>query len=102
MSKSLDATEAQSAAVAKTPNRVSLADITAAIDTVEYHSPAVAPQMTVAFVKMKNGFIVIGNSAPADPANYDADLGKQFAYDDAIRKVWPLMGFALCNKLAGG
>lgn len=49
---------------------------------------------------MQNGFTVIGKSAPASPENFNAELGRQFAYDDAVRQLWPLMGYALRDKLA--
>lgn len=100
MKSSLQITDEQSAAVQKTPNRVSLELLESAIETVEYINPDIAPQFTLAIVKMKNGYVVTGESAPADPANFNADLGKQFAFENAKRKIWPLMGFALCEKLA--
>lgn len=49
---------------------------------------------------MKNGFIVVGKSAPASPENFNPELGKKFAYEDAIRQLWPLMGFSLRDRLA--
>lgn len=97
---SLKVTDEQSAAVQKTPNRVSLADVEGKVSDIEYINPASSPQLTIAVVKLNNGYVVLGESAPADPANFNADLGKKFAYENAIRKVWPLMGFALCEKLA--
>lgn len=100
--ESLRATDAASAAVQKTPNRVSLDSIEAKIATVEYHNPTICPHMTVAFVKMTNGFIVIGESAPADPENFNAVLGQKFALENAIRKIWPLEGYALRERLAAG
>lgn len=97
---SLKVTDEQSAAVQKTPHRVSLDQIETSIDEVEYVRSNVAPQLTLALVKFKNGYVQVGQSAPADPANFNEDLGKTFAYEDAIRKAWPLFGFALCDKLA--
>lgn len=100
MKSSLKVTDEQSAAVQKTPNRVTLEQLESAIEQVEYLNPELAPQFTLAIIKMKNGYVVIGESAPADPANFNAELGKKFAYENAVRKIWPLMGFALCEKLA--
>ncbi len=48
---------------------------------------------------MQNGFTIIGKSAPASPENYDADLGKRLAYEDAVRQAWPLEGYALRSVL---
>lgn len=55
--------------------------------------------LTVCIMVMKNGFIIIGKSAPASPENFNAELGSKFAREDAIRQVWPLMGFALRDVL---
>ena len=48
---------------------------------------------------MRNGFTVIGKSAPASPENFDAAKGKLFAYEDAIKQLWPLEGYALRERL---
>lgn len=57
--------------------------------------------LTMHVMVMKNGFTVVGRSAPASPANFNVELGKMLAYEDCIRQLWPLMGYALCDKLAG-
>lgn len=95
MNDSLRVTDDESKAVQKTDHRVSLDSILAKIEGVEYFHPVMCPTMTVAFVKLKNGFIVIGESAPADPANFDATLGEKFAKENAVRKIWPLEGYLL-------
>ena len=56
--------------------------------------------LTVCIIVMKNGFTVIGKSAPASPENFDAEKGATFAREDAIRQIWPLEGYALREKLA--
>lgn len=56
--------------------------------------------LTVAILVMKNGFTVIGKSAPASPENFDAELGRKFAREDAIRQIWSHEGYALREKLA--
>jgi hypothetical protein len=56
--------------------------------------------LSICILVMKNGFTVFGKSAPASPENFNADLGRKFAYEDAVRQLWPLMGFALREKLA--
>ena len=106
---SLKMTDAASAAVQKTPNRVALADIEAKI-AAEYsftmdkalHDvpiPSSLSVLTVVVIVMQNGFTVIGKSAPADEANFNADLGRKFAREDAIRQIWPLEGYALRERL---
>lgn len=102
MTGSLEATDLASQAVQKTPNRVSLDSIKAKIAQVQYINPEICPTMTLALVKMENGFILLGESAPADPANFNAELGQQFALENAIRKAWPLEGYLLREALSDG
>lgn len=45
---------------------------------------------------------VIGKAAPASPENFSAEPGRKFAYEDAIRRLWPLMGYALKERLTKG
>lgn len=109
--ESLQVTDALSAAIAVAP-RVQLKDIEAAIatrydlnaaDMVKHEAvPLPLTLLSVCILVMKNGFTVIGKSAPASPENFNAELGRKFAYEDAIRQLWPLMGFALRDRLAIG
>jgi hypothetical protein len=62
----------------------------------------VSPSMrllSICIVVMQNGFSVIGKSAPASASRFDADLGRKLAYEDAIRQIWPLEGYALRTRL---
>ena len=97
---SLQATEAASQAVQKTPNRVSLDYILSRIADIEFIHPTTTPHMTIAVVTMVNGFVVLGKSAPADPENFDAKTGQRFAKEDAIRQLWQLEGYALRERLS--
>jgi hypothetical protein len=111
MTSSLEVTDREAQAVAKAP-RVKLQDINDAI-AAEYIFTAdkalgegipVHPALdvlTICLVVMKNGFTVIGKSAPASPDNFNAELGAKFAREDAIRQIWPLMGYALRDRLNG-
>jgi hypothetical protein len=58
--------------------------------------------LSVCFLVMDNGWTVVGKSAPASVANFNADLGKRLAYEDCIRQLWPLFGFLLRDSLARG
>lgn len=57
--------------------------------------------LTFCVLVLRNGFTVTGESACASPENFDAELGRKIARANAVNKVWPLMGYALRNKLAG-
>lgn len=97
---SLEVSDKEAAAVQKTPNRITLAQLEEKIESVEYFNPESSPQFTIAIVKLKNGFVVTGESASADPENFDAALGQKFARESAIRKIWPFEGYLLCETLA--
>jgi hypothetical protein len=96
----LVSTDMASAAVQKTPNRVTLAFLESRIKEVEYIHPKGHPSMTIAVLYHKNGFVFVGKSAPADPDNFNEDLGKQYAYEDAVRQIWGFEGFLLREQLA--
>ena len=100
MKSSLEVSDQQAAEVQKTPNRVTLDQVNNAVDQVEYINPQSAPHFTLAVVKLTNGFIVTGESAPADPANFNLELGQALALETAKRKIWPLLGYSLCEELS--
>ena len=55
--------------------------------------------LTICVLVLKNGFTVTGESACASPENFDAELGRKIARQNAVNKVWPLMGYALRERL---
>ena len=57
-------------------------------------------RLTFCVLVLANGFTVTGESACVSPENFDADIGKKVARQDAITKVWPLMGYELHSKLS--
>src|SRR5436305_12120190 len=75
--------------------------ISAAIVGEDYH---VFPgtTMTVCALKLRNGFVVIGESAAASPENFDAAIGQRIARDNARAKIWALEGYLLRERLANG
>ncbi len=91
----LELTDKQSADVQKTRFRVSLDSIKAKIEHIDYIHPARHAHMTICLVTMKNGFISLGKSTPADPDNFDPKLGQQFALEDAMRHLWVLEAYLL-------
>lgn len=92
-------TDAASAAVQKTANRISLQSILDKINHVDYFCPPRHPHLTICMITMQNGFVALGESAPADPLNYDETLGRQFAYENAVRKLWPLEAYLLLSSM---
>lgn len=55
--------------------------------------------LTFCVLVLRNGFTVTGESACASPENFDADIGRKVARQNALNKIWPLMGYALRTKL---
>lgn len=117
-SASLQASEELSARGATAP-RVSLADLNAAVSSEHYFSALdgvdgyyrggpeaqgvananALKLLTICVLVLHNGFTILGKSAPASAENFDAEKGRMFAREDAIRQLWPLMGFSLRDQL---
>lgn len=57
-------------------------------------------QLTFCVLVLRNGFTVTGESACASPENFDAEVGRRIARQHAVSKIWPLMGYALRERLA--
>ena len=55
--------------------------------------------LTFCVLVLKNRFTVTGESACASPENFDAELGRKIARQNAVAKIWPLMGYELRSKL---
>ena len=48
---------------------------------------------------VKRGCELTGESACVSPKNFDAELGRQIAKQNALDKCWPLFGFHLASKI---
>ena len=68
------------------------------------HEPLPAPAplelLTFCVLVLRNGFTVPGESACASPENFDAELGRKSARQNAVQKMRSLMGYHLKQKLA--
>jgi hypothetical protein len=58
--------------------------------------------LTFCVLVLTNGFTVTGESACASPENFDAELGRKIARQNAVGKCWSLLGYALKERLARG
>lgn len=67
------------------------------VDTATY--PEALNLLTFCVITLKNGFTVTGESACASPENFDPEIGKKIAYDNAREKIWLLEGYLLKEKL---
>jgi hypothetical protein len=57
-------------------------------------------RVTFCVLVLRNGFTVTGESACVSSENFDAEIGKKIARENAIGKIWPLMGYELRSKLS--
>ncbi len=56
--------------------------------------------LTFCVIELRNGFTVTGESACASPENFDAEIGRKIARQNAVNKIWPLMGYELRTKIS--
>lgn len=56
--------------------------------------------LTFCVLVLQNGFTVTGESACASPENFDAEIGRKIARDNAVQKIWQLEGYLLKQKLS--
>lgn len=78
--------------------RLTPADIDSAIVGEQYH---VFPgtTVTVCCLHLSNGFCVTGESAAVSPENFDAEIGRKVARENARDKIWALEGYLLRQRL---
>lgn len=82
-----------------TAPRVTPEQIEQAIKAEDYHVFPGAT-VTVCCLTLRNGFTVVGESACADPANFNAELGRKIARQHAKDKIWALEGYLLRQRLS--
>ena len=99
----------------KTAARVTPQDIERAITSEHYFTAGQAVEqqtapheqiptslylLTFCVLTLRNGFTVTGESACASPENFDVQIGRAIARENAVQKIWPLLGYELHTKLA--
>ena len=99
MSKDEAAIEAEIQAMGLDAPRLTPAQIDAAIAGEDFH---VFPgtTLTVCALILRNGFVVTGESAAASPENFDEEIGRKIARDNARQKIWALEGYLLRERLS--
>ena len=112
MSAADQAIEAEIVAKGLTAPRVTPADIEESIVVESYFTAADGAinagnpyhdsmtLLTFCVLVLRNGFTVTGESACASPENFDAEIDCKIARANAVQKIWPLMGYALRDRLA--
>lgn len=99
MRKMTDA-ELQAAIAARPKIKITKEYIESRIHKIDYIRPMTANDtLTICVITFDNGFDCTGQAAAAHPDNFDAEIGQQLSYRNAIANAWPLFGFLLCEAL---
>jgi hypothetical protein len=80
-------------------NKLNLEDLKSTIEEVRYS--VVGQKTSVCALTLKNGFEVIGTSAPVDKKNFNEEIGKKIAYEKALNKLWETEGYRLQCAMFG-
>jgi len=54
---------------------------------------------TICQLTLENGYTINGYSACVDAREFDLNLGRKYAFEDALRQIWPLEGYLLAEKM---
>jgi hypothetical protein len=54
--------------------------------------------VTLCIFELRNGFTIVGKSACVNSENFNEEIGRQLAREDAVKQVWPFLGFRLADK----
>lgn len=118
MTNPTDTLEAEIVAKGLTAPRITPGDIEANIASESYFTagdgvtganvtfansivyPSALDLLTFCVLVLRNGFTVTGESACASPENFNAEIGRKIARENAVQKIWPLMGYELRSKLS--
>jgi hypothetical protein len=100
MARDEAAVEAEIQAKGLTAPRLSPASIDGVIVSEEFHVFS-NRRTTVCCLTLRNGYAVIGESSAVSADNFDAELGRKIARDNARAKIWALEGYLLRSVLAG-
>lgn len=87
---------AKAVVATKTAPRVTEESIKAKIALVRYVCDDLT---TICIIHMKNGFKFVGTSTPASKENFDADVGRRYAYENAFKQIWTHEGYLLREQL---
>lgn len=89
-------TPAQIEAVIRSEHYFKAAD---GVYQAEGQTPEELELITYCVLVLLNGFVVTGESACASPANFNAEIGRRIARENAVNKIWPLEGYLLKQML---
>lgn len=79
------------------PNPITKEFLEAEAESVKFTH--ITGTLTHCAITVEGGFIFTGESACADPLNYDPVKGEKYAHENAISKMWLPYGFLLKHQL---
>lgn len=80
-------------------NKITKEFLESEITNVEY--TRLSGTLTHCAITVKSGFIFTGESSCVDPNEFDEEIGKEIAYEQAFETMWLPYGFALKQKIGG-
>ena len=79
----------------KEHNKLTVDDINNFIDASKIHVEKRGEKSTLVEIEFPNGWKDYEVSSCVDPANYDEELGKQYALANIASRLWKHLGFVL-------
>lgn len=76
-----------------TNNRVTQAEIDALLDAAETQEVIFWDKELVVSYRLPCGFTISGRGACIDPANFDIEIGRKVARENAAHQLWQLEGY---------
>lgn len=70
------------------------------IGSGDANPPTALGLLTFCVLVLKNGFTVTGESACASPENFDPEIGRKIARQNAENEIWALEGYLLKQRLS--
>lgn len=79
--------------------KITPAHIDNCVEQIEFHHKP-GTTLTICYLTLKNGTVLVGESACVSPANFDAEYGRKLALDNAKDKIWPREGYLLASVIS--
>lgn len=80
-------------------NKVTIEHINTLLGSAETQEHVFWDKELVVSYKLPSGFTITGRGACVDPKNFDIEIGRKVAREQAEHKLWELEGYMLQNIL---
>lgn len=64
----------------------------------EFYTRVPETTVTICALTLHSGFTVVGKSACVNPVDFNDELGRKYAFEDAFNQLWELEGYARLSK----